>query len=89
MIYHVIIHKRAVRYLNSLTGHQRDRIKKSLKDLENGINEKTGVKPMTGIWKGYYRMRVGDIRIIFWIDNTLMTVYVDHIGTRGDVYKKK
>ena len=89
MIYHVIVHKRAARYLNSLSGHQGDQIKKSLKDLENGINEKTDVKPMAGIWKGYYRMRVSDIRIIFWIDNTLMTVYVDHIETRGDVYKKK
>ena len=89
MKYRVIVHKRAARYLKSLTEHQRERIKQSLKDLENGINEKMDVKPMVGDWKGYYRMRIGDIRIIFWTDNTLMTIYVDHIGTRGDVYKKK
>ena len=89
MKYSVIVHKRAARYLKSLTEHQRERIKKSLKDLENGIDEKMDVKTMAGNWKGYYRMRVGDIRIIFWIDNSLRTVYVDHIGTRGDVYKNK
>jgi mRNA interferase RelE/StbE len=63
MKYSVIVHKRAAHYLKSLTEHQRERIKKSLKDLENGIDEKMDVKTMAGNWKGYYRMRVGDIRI--------------------------
>ena len=49
--YSVIVHKRAARYLQSLTGHQRERIKKSLKDLENGINKRMDVKPMMGDWK--------------------------------------
>jgi mRNA interferase RelE/StbE len=43
---------------------------------------------MVGEWKGYYRMRIGDTRVIFWIDHKLRTIYVDHIGSRGDVYKK-
>jgi mRNA interferase RelE/StbE len=89
MKYKVIVHKRAVRYLNNLPESQRKRIKQSLKELENGIAEKKNIKPMVGEWKGYYRMRIGDIRIIFWVDHKLMTIYIDHIGPRGDVYKKK
>ena len=33
-------------------------------------------------------MRIGDVRVILWIDRKLKTIYVDHIGSRGDVYKK-
>jgi mRNA interferase RelE/StbE len=46
------------------------------------------IKAMLGEWKEYYRIRTGDIRVIFWIEQKLKTIYVDHIGSRGDVYKK-
>lgn len=88
MKYKVIVHNKAAHYLDKLAAFQREKIKQSLKELENGIAEKTNVKPMAGDWKGYYRMRHGNIRIIFWIDHPLRTIYVDHIGSRGDVYKK-
>ena len=88
MSYSVIVHKRVVRYLQRLSAIQKERIKQSLKMLEDGINTRKDIKQMVGDWKGYYRMRVGDIRIIFWIDQELKTIYIDHIGSRGDIYKK-
>lgn len=48
MKYKVIVHKRAVRYLNNLPESQRKRIKQSLKELENGIAEKKNIKSMVG-----------------------------------------
>ena len=42
---------------------------------------------MAGEWIGYKRIRVGDFRIIYWIDKDENIVYVDHIGPRGDIYK--
>ncbi|MGB2770603.1 MAG: type II toxin-antitoxin system RelE/ParE family toxin [Candidatus Zixiibacteriota bacterium] len=89
MKYKVIVHKRAARYLKSLPESQRQRIKQSLRELEGGITGKVDVKSMAGEWKGYYRMRIGDDRVIFWIDHKLKTMYVDHIGSRGEIYKKK
>ena len=88
MSYSVIVHKRVVRYLQRLSAIQKERIKQSLKILEDGINTRKDIKQMVGDWKGYYRMRVGDIRIIFWIDQELKTIYIDHISSRGDIYKK-
>ena len=88
MSYSVIVHKRVVRYLQRLSAIQKERIKQSLKILEDGINTRKDIKQMVGDWKGYYRMRVGDIRIIFWIDQELKTIYIDHIGSGGDIYKK-
>ncbi len=43
---------------------------------------------MAGEWTGYRRVRVGSWRVIYWFDELKDTVYVDHIGPRGDVYKK-
>lgn len=39
MKYKVIIHKRAARYLKSLPEFQRQRIKQSLEELEDGITD--------------------------------------------------
>lgn len=42
---------------------------------------------MAGEWAGYQRIRIGEMRVIFWYDDENDTVYVDHIGPRGDIYK--
>jgi len=43
---------------------------------------------MHGEWKGYRRFRVGNIRIIFWVEEREKVIYVDYIGARGDIYKR-
>ena len=45
------------------------------------------VKKMVGVWKGFYRIKLGEIRIILLVDYERRTVFVDRIGPRGDVYK--
>jgi mRNA interferase RelE/StbE len=45
------------------------------------------IKSLSGELQGSYRMRVGDIRIVYSIDETTKTVFVEVIGFRGDVYK--
>jgi hypothetical protein len=47
----------------------------------------SNIKTMVGNWAGYKRARVGDVRIVFWIDKDKNIIYVDHIGPRGDIYK--
>ncbi len=86
-MYRVVVHRRAARYLQRLPRSQRERIQSLLRDLALEPIRSPNVKPMVGEWMGYYRIRVGDTRIIFWLDTQEMTVYVDHIGPRGDIYK--
>lgn len=45
-----------------------------------------GIVQMPGNWVGYYRIRVGDTRFIFWTDMSNGIIYVDHMGPRGSVY---
>ena len=76
MKYKVIVHKRAARYLKSLPEFQRQRIKQSLKELEDEITDNVDVKSMVGEWKGYYRIRIGDVRVILWVDRKLKIIFV-------------
>lgn len=37
--------------------------------------------------EGYYRLRVGDYRIIYAIDDPARIVFIAKVGHRGDVYR--
>ena len=45
------------------------------------------VTKMVGVWEGFYRIRLGDLRIILLVDYERHVIFVDRIGPRGDVYK--
>ena len=83
----VIIHKRAAKYMKKLPKIQKELIKNSLRQLEINPLKSSGIRHMAGQWSGYYRLRVGNWRIIYWYEETEDIVYIDHIGPRGDVYK--
>ena len=46
------------------------------------------IKALTGDLQGSYRLRIGDIRIIYYIDDAVNIVFIEVIGFRGDVYKQ-
>lgn len=83
----IVVHRKAARYLASLPRPLRERIKDALVQLSDSPLNYPGLVPMSGDWTGYHRIRVGDFRIIFWFDAGEDVIYVDHIGSRGDVYK--
>ena len=84
----VVVHRRAARYLRRLPADQKARIKNRLVELASDPTTKPGVRQMKGRWAGYCRLRIGDRRVIFFVDDQKQIVYVDHIGARGDVYSR-
>ena len=44
-------------------------------------------KPLTGPYKGLWRFRLGDYRIIYLIEQARLTVFVLRIRHRKDVYQ--
>lgn len=62
-------------------------LKTKLERLAQNPGATPGVKPMAGDWAGFYRMRHGDLRVIYMHDRNTDTIVIAHIGPRGDVYK--
>lgn len=85
--YRLVVHRRAARYLTRLPASERERIKETLGKLSQSPVDLQDVKLMQGEWQGYRRLRIGNLRVIFWIDEKARTIFVDHIGPRGDVYR--
>ncbi len=86
-MYRVLLYRDAAKFLSSLASTQQERIRNKLKDLSAWPVGHLDIKPMAGDMKGYYRLRIGDFRVLLVVDETQQTIYVDHIGYRRDVYR--
>lgn len=45
-------------------------------------------KPLRYAWKGYRRLRVGDYRVIYKVDEDKVIVIIIEIGHRKDIYEE-
>jgi mRNA interferase RelE/StbE len=83
----LVLHRRAARYFERLDERLKSQLRAKLDELARDPAAMPGVKPMAGEWRGFYRLRHGDLRIIYLVDEPNDRVVVAHIGPRGDVYK--
>ena len=85
MKYTIIIEKLAERFIVKLSKPEKERVLKAIYRLPEGndIKQMRGKKS-----KGMYRLRVGDYRIIYTVDNGRLIVCVVDAGNRGDIYKR-
>ena len=82
MKYRIVIDKPALKFLQKQPQSQRERLLKAIYALpDNG-----DIKPMSG-HEHLFRLRVGTYRVIYTLENNILTVRVLTIGNRGDVYK--
>ncbi len=79
--YKIIFEKKAAKFLTGQILQQKKKLAAAIYRLPDG-----NVKPIKG-YENFYRLRVGDYRVIFTIkDNDLIVILT--IGNRGDIYKK-
>lgn len=72
--------KKAVKYINSCDKPTKQRLKEAIEKLPLG-----DVKKLSGL-ETDYRLRVGDLRVLFSIDDD--TVTINDILPRGQAYKR-
>jgi mRNA interferase RelE/StbE len=85
MAYRVVLRRSAARELADLTQPIRGRVTRALDGLSNEPRP-PGAKLLTGrerIW----RLRVGDYRILYLVDDDIVTVLVIRIRHRSDAYR--
>ena len=81
-MYHIVLKKRAKKFLDNLSLSERMRIVKEIEKLPAGND----IKPLKG-HDGLLRLRVGKYRVIYSIDNGKWIIIVIDIDSRGQIYK--
>ncbi len=84
----VELSKRALKHLERLGEKNRNRILRNLEELE-GMNNPLlhgDVRPLIGKLRGFYRLRIGDFRIIFELDRKKSRIGIHVIVSREDAY---
>jgi mRNA-degrading endonuclease RelE of RelBE toxin-antitoxin system len=71
--------KKSVKYINNADKATKKRLKEAIEKLPSG-----DIKKLKGAKDGY-RLRVGDLRILFAIDDD--TVFIEDIKPRGQAYR--
>ena len=86
--------KQAVKFLQKANSEDVTKIQNQLNQLLIAIEQQgiipfteLDIKKMRGDWEGFYRLRVGKMRVIFIVDFDSAELEVYTVGTRGDVYK--
>ncbi len=84
--YTLLIKKQAKKALQSVPLHDRTRITEKIVLLgENPDNASLDIKKLQG--EPYFRLRVGQWRIIFDRDNEVKIISIEKIKPRGGAYK--
>lgn len=79
--YKIIFEKAAQKFLDKQDKGRRLRLYKAIYKLPSG----TDIKKLKG--HNLYRLRVGDCRILYTIDDAIRLIDIQNIDNRGDVYK--
>lgn len=82
MQYKIEFDKRAIKFISKQPKPQRERLFRAISILPLSGD----IKAMQG-HPGYFRLRVGDYRVIYTVDNNVLIVRVIEVGNRGDIYK--
>ena len=81
-MYKIEITKKALKFIEKQAKPQRNIILNAIHKLPAG-----DTKPLQG-YNNYFRLRVGDYRIIYSIDNGRLIINVIDAGNRGQIYKR-
>jgi mRNA interferase RelE/StbE len=82
-MYHILIEKKVVKYLEKIDDPDFTRIKTCILNLAHNPRPQ-GFKKLKG--RNAYRIRQGDYRIIYEVTDRILKVHIVTIGHRRDVY---
>lgn len=77
--------KKALKYLLKLQPKLRDRIRNTIRKIADGNTQRLNILAMQDV--DAFRVRIGDYRVIYEINDDELVLAVIKIGARGDVYK--
>ena len=76
MSYRILLHKSVSKFLKKCPAKQKQSIKEKLEQLkQNPLDETLDIKSLQG-YENLYRLRVGQIRLIYQIENGELIIFI-------------
>jgi len=85
MAYSVSFEPESIDDLDEISQVVRGRILKKIQWL-SGNFEKISPLPLTGQWSGFYKLRVGDYRVIYEFDVENQLIFIARVWHRREIY---
>lgn len=82
-MYQIVIDKKALKQLGKIPSPHFNRIIKAIHQLANNPRP-VGYIKLTG--RPGYRIRIGDYRVIYKIEDKILSIFIIDIGDRKDIY---
>ncbi len=91
MKWKILFHREALKDHHSLPANLKERVNSALRRLVESVSEAKelglDIKKLKGRWEGYYRLRIGNYRVIFKIVWEEHQIRIYRIIKRGAAYK--
>lgn len=88
MKWRVVITKEAEKDINRLTSVIRESILQKLEWFSKNFELVTPF-PLGHDWKGFFKLRAGDWRIVYEVNNADYLIFIHYIGHRNKIYKQR
>lgn len=85
-MHRIILHKNAVKFYNNAEAALKDRISAAFDIISKDPRYHNHIKKLKGELKKMYRFCLGNLRIIYEIEEDIQTVRIKAIETRGSSY---
>lgn len=82
-MYQIIIKKKAKKFIDKLPQNEKRRVVAAIEQLPNGED----IKKLK-LHSDLLRLRIGEYRIIYTVNNGELTVIVIDAGNRGEIYNR-
>ena len=86
-MFEIGFHDRALKFYQELDVQTTRRINEAIEELRSNPFLGKDIKKLRGILKGKYRLRVGELRMVYRVEKKDSLVIVESIGHRGAIYR--
>ena len=86
-MYKIVLHKKVIKFIQKRTQKEKDIIKAKLKILAQNpypSNLNLDIKKMKN--KIGFRLRIGDFRFLYDVEEDKLVIYLENANNRGDIY---
>ncbi len=88
-MFKIIFHRKAEKFYQKVDKKTIQKFNEAIDNLQSNPFFGRDIKKLRGKLKGKYRLRVGNLRIVYQVEKEENLILIEAIGQRGGIYLKE